>query len=70
MSEEETGEEGRGMVGWGCWPWDGEEADSGCVPVACCSLSPSQLGHIFAMLELCQEEALLMPEGESLDGAR
>ena len=42
------------MVGWGCWPRAGAEADVGCLPVACCSLSLSQLGRIFAMLELCQ----------------
>lgn len=41
----------------------GEEADSGCLLVVCCTLSSSQLGRIFAMLELCQEEAIPMPEG-------
>ena len=43
--------------------WAKEEADSGCLPVVCCSLSPSQPGRIFAMLELCQEEAFPMSEG-------
>lgn len=51
------------MVRWGFRPRAGEEVDSGCLPVVCRSLSPSRPGRIFAMLELCQEEAFPAPEG-------